>query len=281
MTTLRNKKYFIFSLLFHVVVLVVLILGFDFSSPSPVLQNTNANNVISAVVLGDTPQSKILPQKLPQVEPIKPLEKQEEKPALTAKKQQSQQQATKKDVIALKEKNEKELAKQKLLAEKKQREKLAKALMTDIKKITEKKKNLSQKKLKQKFENTLREQAEKSLRQQLLNEEIRLQGAKTRQARGEVNKYKALILQAISQHWIIPIGADKSLYCELIIRVAPGGMVLDVQVAKASGDPALDSSARAAVLQASPLPVPNDPNAFEPFRQFVLKVKPENIVESG
>ncbi|MCW5584401.1 MAG: cell envelope integrity protein TolA, partial [Gammaproteobacteria bacterium] len=96
---------------------------------------------------------------------------------------------------------------------------------------------------------------------------------------GQVNKYKALILQAISEHWVIPTQANKHLYCELMIRVAPGGMVLEVQVTRTSGDPSLDSSARAAVLKASPLPVPSDPGVFEAFRQFVLKVKPENILD--
>ena len=76
----------------------------------------------------------------------------------------------------------------------------------------------------------------------------------------------------------MPTQANKKLYCELMIRVAPGGMVLDVQVTKTSGDPSLDSSARAAVLKASPLPVPPDTAAFESFRQFVLKVKPENVL---
>jgi colicin import membrane protein len=58
-------------------------------------------------------------------------------------------------------------------------------------------------------------------------------------------------------------------------------MVLDVQVTKTSGDPSLDSSARAAVLKASPLPVPSNPDEFDSFRQFALKVKPENIMDAG
>jgi colicin import membrane protein len=63
-----------------------------------------------------------------------------------------------------------------------------------------------------------------------------------------------------------------------MIRLAPGGEVLQVSITKTSGDPSLDSSARAAVLKASPLPVPNDPALFAAFRQFALKVKPENIL---
>ena len=164
---------------------------------------------------------------------------------------------------------------------KKQRELFAKDLLADIKHHSEKQKKLKQKTLKLQFEKTLHEQAEKSLRQQLLNEDIKLQGMQTRESHGEVNKYKALILQAISEHWVIPPQVNKSLSCELRIRLAPGGEVLDVQVTRSSGDPSLDHSARVAVLKASPLPVPSDPNAFAAFREFALKVKPENILANG
>ncbi len=62
-----------------------------------------------------------------------------------------------------------------------------------------------------------------------------------------------------------------------MIRLGPGGAVLNVQVSRSSGDPALDSSARAAVFKASPLPVPNDPDLFNQFREIRLTVKPEDV----
>ncbi len=106
-----------------------------------------------------------------------------------------------------------------------------------------------------------------------------MSGKLSRQSQGIVNKYKALIIQAISEHWQVPLQANRSLYSELMIRLSPEGAVLDVKITKSSGDPALDSSARSAVLKASPLPVPESKDEFEPFKQFVLKVKPENIVD--
>lgn len=253
-----SKKYFSISIILHSLALLVVILGFDFTAPLPVLENTNKNDVISAVVLGDIPDSKIIPQKmLPKPSPSRPNTQQEVK--------------IKKEVIALTiKKPEKKIELKKEL--------FAQDLLADIKKQHDKQKKIKQKQLKAQFEKTFHEQAEKSLRQQLLNEEIQLQGTQTRQAQGEINKYKALILQVISQNWIIPTQANKKLYCELMIRIAPGGMVLDVQVTKSSGDLSLDSSARAAVLKSSPLPVPNDPAAFEAFRKFILKVKPENVL---
>lgn len=278
----ENKKYFYISIVFHIGILLILIMGFDFSSPMPVFENTNKNDVISAVILGDSAKSRILP-KQPAPKPVQKQVKQQPKPQPPAetKPQPVEQAQVDKDAIALKKADDKKkLAQQKALEAIKQRKLFAKDLLADIKKQSDKQKKIKQKQLQSQFQKTLREQAEQSLRQQLLNEEIKLQGTQSRQSQGEVNKYKALILQAISEHWIVPTQANKKLYCELMIRIAPGGMVLDVQVTKTSGDPSLDSSARAAVLKASPLPVPSDPGAFEAFRQFVLKVKPENVLAS-
>jgi colicin import membrane protein len=280
----KNKNYLAYSLIGHAVILLGLILGLDFSSALPVFENTNKQDVISAVVLGDTAKSKIIPQKpVPDIKPQIKEEPKEDVAAVKTPAKKIEPIETKKDEIALnkaekKKDDKKKLALMKALEEKKLRDKLAKDLLSDIEKVSDKKKKQKQKQLSSQFEKMLKEQAEKSLRQDLLNEEIKLEGKQSRQSQGEVNKYKALILQAISEHWIVPSQANKKLYCELMIRVAPGGMVLDVQVTKTSGDPSLDSSARAAVLKSSPLPVPKDSGAFEPFRQFVLKVKPENIV---
>lgn len=274
----RDQTFFYLSLGCHLALLVIMVVSVEFAAPMAVFENTNKNDVISAVVLGDTQKSKILPHE-PPPKPVQPVVKKEE-PKPEPKPEPMKQAAVKKDVIALeKAVDKKKIAEQKAKEAKKQRDLFAEDLLADIKKHADKKKkNEKQKQLSSQFEKMLREQSEQSLRQNLLNEEIKLQGTQSRQAQGEVNKYKALILQAISERWIVPPQANKKLYCELMIRVAPGGMVLDVQVTKSSGDPSLDSSARAAVLKASPLPVPANPDAFDSFRQFVLKVKPENVM---
>jgi colicin import membrane protein len=278
----NDKKYFKWSIAAHAAILLVLTLNFYFTSPMPVLENTNKNDIISAVVLGDTTKSKILPQKTPAPpKPPEPPKLPEPPKPKTVAKVIPPLPTPKPDVIALKKADDKKkLAAKKALDEKKRHDNLAKDLLADLEKINKKIKKPDPKKMKLQFEKTLREQAEKSLRQQLLDEEIKLQGQQSRQSQGEVNKYKALIIQAISENWIVPPQANKKLFCELMIRIAPGGMVIDVQVTKSSGDPSLDSSARAAVLKSSPLPVPKDANAFESFRQFVLKVKPANGIQA-
>lgn len=258
----EKSTYLLISTIAHVIILLLFILSVEKASTLVVFENTNKQDVISAVVMGDTVKSKILPN--PAVQAL-PIPKPEPKPLPEPKKIEPVK--IKKEVVALKP-----VKKVKVIE--------AKDLLADIEKQTKKHKKIKEKQLKTQFEKMLREQAEKSMRQQMFDEDIKLKGIQSRQAQGVVNKYKALIVQAISERWIVPVQANKKLYCELMIRLAPGGLVLDVQVSKSSGDPSLDSSARAAVLKASPLPVPKEASAFEPFRHFELRVKPENIVSS-
>lgn len=92
------------------------------------------------------------------------------------------------------------------------------------------------------------------------------------------DKYRHLILQSITQQWIIPPKLNKHLETKLAVRLAPGGMVLEVLIVKSSGNPVLDRSAQTAVYKASPLPVPKNSGLFNSFRQINLTVRPEGVI---
>lgn len=113
-------------------------------------------------------------------------------------------------------------------------------------------------------------------KQQALAEQAALNAQNQARMAGEVDKYKALIIQAISRQWILPENAKNSLSSQFRIRLAPNGMVLEVNLMRSSGDPVLDRSAQSAIYKASPLPVPSDPDAFYLFRDISLTVRPEN-----
>jgi colicin import membrane protein len=94
---------------------------------------------------------------------------------------------------------------------------------------------------------------------------------------GVVDKYKALIVDAIGRNWILPERANSSLSSQFRIRLAPDGMVLSVSLTRSSGDPLLDRSAQTAIYKASPLPVPHDAETFNMFREISLTVRPEQV----
>lgn len=267
------RKLFCVSLFFHLIVLTTMIVSIEFSSRHYVLENSDKEEIINAMVVTPTkiqlsnpspisstkhpqpPQKNIIPQKAISHPVAKPEPKPLAKPQPVAKT----------DAIAISN-HKKQIKKD-----------LEKQLLADIKQ-TEKLKKKKHQELEKAFEQELKEQSAKSLQQQLKSEQERIASGKTAKMRGIVNKYTALILQAIEQHWLVPNGVEKSLSTQLLIRVAPGGAVLDVQLVKSSGDEALDRSARVAVFKASPLPVPDNSDEFEPFREFILKVKPENVL---
>ncbi len=135
---------------------------------------------------------------------------------------------------------------------------------------------LKQQKLKMQTETKRREEIQKAMQQQIAEEKQQM-AEHDRQIQAEIDKYKALIIQTISQHWIIPSDIAKNISCQLIVNVAPGGEILSVDLARSSGNSILDRSARSAVLKSSPLPVPRNAEIFDNFRQLMLTVRPEGI----
>lgn len=123
--------------------------------------------------------------------------------------------------------------------------------------------------------------AEKRLQQQLAKESEQLNAAHQKQVMTIIDRYKAMITAAIGQHWLLPSDTDKQLACQFLIKLSPSGTVLSAQLVKSSGNPALDRSAQAAILKASPLPVPREPQLAKLFRDIKLTVRPEAVLSSA
>jgi colicin import membrane protein len=63
---------------------------------------------------------------------------------------------------------------------------------------------------------------------------------------------------------------------QVLIRVLPGGEVLDITITRRSGNPAYDSAIERGIRSASPLPVPPaDSELFPLFRELNLTIKHE------
>ena len=186
--------------------------------------------------------------------------KQEAEQIAIARKRRAEDEARKQKKLA-----EQRAIEQKKLAElKKEHESLKKEEEQARKQIEEKKRQDAV--AQQEKEKAAREASERLAREEAAN---------AARVAGEVDKYKALILQSISRQWILPENVDQGLASQFRIRLAPDGMVLSVNLLKSSGDSVLDRSAQTAIFKASPLPVPSDPAAFKLFRTIRLTVRPE------
>lgn len=157
---------------------------------------------------------------------------------------------------------------EKALAQKKQQEKLAKE---KAQKLAQAKKLKTEQKL---LQQKLMQQAMMSEQKSLTKADSQIQSAAQQ---GAIDKYKAQILSLVQSNWRIDRVNDK-LKCIYSISLAPDGSVLSVSLVKSSGDDNLDQSARQAIMQSSPLPVPHDPAEFDHFRQLVLTLSPQGFV---
>lgn len=238
---------FICAVVLHIALLVFLLAKYV-SSHSFSL--TPAGTFINAVAISERDLDNFAMPKLPQ-----PLIA----PELKA--------APKPVVIEEKKKDDSEQLKQMLLAESAKEKSLLK------KQIQVEKRNLSLKKQKQ-WQDLAKDQAAQE-KQQLQAEQEH-----GRRVAGEYDKYKAMILQAISSQWIVPDGIDKGASCELLVSVAPGGVVMSIDLIRSSGNEILDRSAQVAVQKASPLPVPKEAIYFDDFRKIKLVVRPEGIASN-
>lgn len=134
-------------------------------------------------------------------------------------------------------------------------------------------KNIAKMEQQQKMQKLLQEQA-KAEQKELVDE----QAAANAESQGEVDKYAVMVKQAVSSQWIKPDGVDVNAFVWLSVTVAPGGVVLNIQVSSSSGNAALDRSAQVAVSKASPLPVPEDSVLFDRFREIKLKFNSQGVI---
>ncbi|MBA2711131.1 MAG: cell envelope integrity protein TolA [Tatlockia sp.] len=173
-----------------------------------------------------------------------------------------------------------ELKSKQLQIQKKQEEEIQKLALLKQKQAEEKARDsqLKAEQAKEELERAEKAKAELAEKnRQAAVQQAAAEAAKRALIAGEVNKYKAMILSAISKKWILPEFVDSGLSSQFRIRLAPDGGVLEVSLTRSSGDSILDRSAQTAIYKASPLPVPTDPGTFELFRDINLTVRPENV----
>lgn len=273
------KTPIIFAVILHLILFIALFLHF---APQMHLTGGSQVKIVNATLVDQKglaskvvrePKESKKPQPIAEVTP--PPQPQQLKPLPDLKKEQvaaAQQAAQETAQKAAQQQAIQEKAAQAQLAKLKQQQALAA------------KKKAQQQKQKQ-LQQQLQAAQQKLLQQQMQQDQQQLSTAAAAAAQNqadqsEIDKYKAMIVQMISQNWLVPDNTNKDLSCQLLIQVGPGGAVLNVQVAKSSGNPQLDDSAVAAVMKTSPLPVPHDPKLFDKFRQLRLTVKPESVVSN-
>lgn len=297
----QYSKPFGFACLLHVVLFIALFIDLDFRS-RPQLSGENNHPAVKIVKAVAVQQDKV-------EEEMKRLtEEREEKEEVERKKQQKLAREAQRAVAARKEEQAKlrrfreqlkkaetaRIAEQK--AAEKQLQKIKQEQAAESKRLAKIKQQQAESEKKQKIADEAAKQAaleekkklaeeQKAAKQMKLSEERQqdLQNQiqeeeNSAQMQSEIDKYKALVINAIQNNWTYPDNVSDDMTCLLQIKLGPGGVVLNVSVVKTSGNNLLDRSAEVAVYKASPLPVPNNPELFDKFRTLNLKVSPKGKV---
>lgn len=182
------------------------------------------------------------------------------------------------------EEQKKKAAEQKKLEEKKQAEVEAKKKAeaeAEAKKKAEADKKKQAEEAKKKAEEAKRAAEEKrkaeeakALADAMAEEEAELAAAA--QARADqtmLSKYVGAITRQVEANFV-QSSMEAGLKCTLLVRMIPGGQVIDAKVIKSSGNPAFDRRAELAVRKASPLPVPDEPRLFQQMKEIQFEFDP-------
>ena len=297
------KNAFIAAMSLHVLVAALLFIEPSSNKP-PVLELTDKPDLVQSEAAHSAPQQEPIKavsvdaqEVMKVVENLKAQRAQQQRAEKTRQQHLEQQvELARKERVAEQQRlqNLKNEAAQIAVAHKKQLEEEKKRLVEMKKQQQEEANKLAEIKKKQdvakaesakmeanrkaeaKRQQAAKEQAD-ALRKQQESSKLAAQNAeKNARIAGEVDRYKALIISAISRQWILPDNTQNNLSSQFRIRLAPDGSVLEVSLTRGSGDSVLDHSAQSAIYKASPLPVPADPEAFNTFRDISLTVRPEN-----
>jgi len=106
---------------------------------------------------------------------------------------------------------------------------------------------------------------QRELEQQLAAEAAELEAARQQAIPSEVDKYVTLIRNRVKRNWIEP---EAKGYCVFKVRLAPGGLLLDVEVIE--GDTFHCESGRRAIFKSEPLPVSADSDVFMQMKEIRL-----------
>lgn len=259
------------ALFVHVAFLVLIAIGISFESR----RDMSGPIVNARLVENFTPRAPAVTPSREETPEVKPAEV---KPQDTRAERLREQREREAAEAAKRETVRKEEARKEALAEKRRVDDAARQEAARRAELM--KREQAQRALQKGLEAEERVRAEAALRERLKTEaaslaQARVSGEQSR-AQSEIVRFEALIRQKVERNWLRPAQSPSGLSCVVRLRIAPGGEVLSAVIVRGSGDAAFDRSVEAAVLRASPLPVPSDLSVFEHFRDLELKFKPED-----
>lgn len=125
------------------------------------------------------------------------------------------------------------------------------------------------------LERQRQEAAERERRAEAERQEREAQARRERQAAAArqraLDEYRLSITLHVQRHWNQPENWPVGTSCTVRVSQIPSGEVVQVRIIESTGNEVLDRSVESAVLRASPLPLPSDPEVFSRDIEFVFR----------
>ena len=120
-----------------------------------------------------------------------------------------------------------------------------------------------------------RKEQDAAKQKQLAEEQKARSAAQAQQDQQFKNNFSAEIKRRVSNNFNIS-GLPAGLKCVILVRVIPGGEIINASINRSSGNDIFDSRALVAVQKAAPLPVPSDAATLDRLglRQFLFDFEP-------
>lgn len=275
----------------HVILLLILLFGDFTHTPKPVPVVANIEPIQAVAIDKSQVEAKvqqIKKQKNDEAKRIKELERR----ASSAKEKRAREEKRIKDLKKQKDKADKaaKAAKAKAVAAEKERKiKEAEKQKAEKAASTAKANRLKEEAAAKKAQEIREKRAEEKKRQEqaaketaeqerLLAEQMAAEMASRKQARrqqvmSEVDRYRALIRQSITQKLITDRSTMEGKSCRIEISIATSGFVTSVVSGK--GDKVVCEAAITATYKVGTLPMSKNPDVYEELRKVGLTVAPE------
>ena len=277
----ENPRAVFYAVLMHLVLLVLLVFSLDWT-PKAIKPGQNIPiqaELVDSSKLKAIEEKKKAEQKKVEQEKLRKLEQEKKKKAEAA--------ASKKAEIEAKKKAEVERKKKADLAAKQKAEEKKKAEQARKKKTEAERKKKAEAEARKKAEADKQRKAEQAAKEQAAAEARQREAEQAMQAQiaeeqaqaaatHALSQYIPYIQQKIQRNWIRPAGSPPGMSCLILVKLIPGGEVVDARVVRSSGDALFDRSVETAVLKASPLPLPEDSAMFKYFREINFNFNPDN-----
>lgn len=259
------------SVLLHVAIFASMIVAIDYARPTPFTPLTIQATLVEEIPEAPPPAPRVEPEPQPEPEP-EPEPVIEEPDNSEELRRQAEEEQRRQDAL-IEQKRLEELKRKEEEDRKRREREEAERKMREEEELERKRQEAERRRQeeiqRQREENErLRREMEAEQRQAEIDAESRRMALEGSQ---EMAAYQFAIAQRIQRSWAMPASVNEDTECVVMVRQTRTGDVISANIVRCNGDEAVKRSVEAAVMRASPLPMPSNPDLFRAELRITLR----------